>query len=102
MALAPVEPGGELALVHHRGRHAVGRLVGPVGDDLDQALVAPPVRGSRGKAGDAGGNKTNGLVRDSRLTFEVLLLLYVGVCAGKLRSAPTSEDFADENKITHA
>lgn len=57
MALAPVEPGGELALVHHRGRHAVGRLVGPVGDDLDQALVAPPVRGSRGKAGDAEGNK---------------------------------------------
>lgn len=44
VGLAAVEPGGELALVHHRRGYAVGGLVSPVGDDLDQALVAPPVR----------------------------------------------------------
>ena len=46
--LAPVQAGGQLALVHRRRGHTVGRLVQAVGDDLDEPLVASPEeRGAR-------------------------------------------------------
>lgn len=40
--LAPIQAGGQLALVHRRRGHTVGRLVQAVGDDLDEPLVASP------------------------------------------------------------
>lgn len=58
--LAPVEPRGELALVNHRGGHAVRGLVRSVRDDLDEALVAPPVGGGgRGGGGTTRRNMKN-------------------------------------------
>lgn len=92
VALAPVESGGELALVHHRGRHAVGRLVGPVGDDLDQALVAPPLafvepRGEQGIV-DTGGNK------------RVAPLTRVG-CGGILRGEKSADTKKKKIGINH-
>lgn len=49
--LAPVQAGGQLALVHRCRGHTVGRLVQAVGDDLDEPLVASPDKKKSDKPG---------------------------------------------------